>query len=335
MSAHEKFDHQMARKMEKGVPITNRDIMTYLDFQYPGSQHLEGEAGREAINYVRGFRRDLERVNPDRYGPFCSLFDAAVDGNIRIEQGGKPIMTGSFDEVNYEDPHAYFEMARDYIGNMIFKESQVKFNYVNINLAPQQKQQIFGSELEGAGITAIEPDHNRPNVFTGTIGNYTFEFCRRSNYWIINGNLPVAIAQSMYKNPLARRDIRGKSYEGDSFFQQFSIIDSLGNIIIADPNGDRAVRHDKALSEGSPAAMENVKFIHNFDSVPNDELFVSDFMIDTQMGLSFFVDSITRKTRGPERSKVFDFQRLLNSLRTLVSRLFPDPTIFRSEIAGV
>jgi len=66
------------------------------------------------------------------------------------------------------------------------------------------------NELVQAGIKIVQHRERLrsevPASITGKLG--IFEFERAWYYWMVSGNVPLAVAQEMYENPVGKQDVR-------------------------------------------------------------------------------------------------------------------------------
>lgn len=69
---------------------------------------------------------------------------------------------------------------------------------------------FINSELAGAGIAVehITEAHcsEVPYTLTGKLGKYTFR--RAWYYWVVRGDVPLAVAQELYANEIGKKDVR-------------------------------------------------------------------------------------------------------------------------------
>lgn len=295
------FSEQITRKVVDGSPVSNQDIITYLEGQFPGGQHLAGETGVKAMNHARGFRRFLQKLDADctwsdtEHAPLGGLFEAVVSGNDRARKGsGKnPVLKGSFDGVDYDNPRDYLREAHQVVRAEIFRATKMTFP----NLAGNKDcDSVIRDELSSAGIELVEGERGSgevPASVTGKLGQYTFS--RAWYYWMVSGPVPLKVAEAMYKHSVGQRDVRVAGHCGCPPPNEWAeIFDEDGNKIVIDPEGTQETEC-RAMTERHPnmvASFEKMRFVRDLSEVPNAKAFVQSYHIDTLQGLKLFADSV-------------------------------------------
>jgi hypothetical protein len=134
------------------------------------------------------------------------------------------------------------------------------------------------AELTQAGIEIVKHTevlrNEVPATITGKLGIY--EFVRGWYYWMVSGNVPLAIAQEMYADPIGRKNVRVAGDCGCPPPEQWAF--PTREVLATIPGMDN-------VTYGDLARMCNSGEI----SAPR---FVRSYHIDTQKGLDLFVKTL-------------------------------------------
>ena len=113
------------------------------------------------------------------------------------------------------------------------------------NLAGSDRaDKIIEQELNRSHISIVRHDELRggevPTHFTGELsreGETAFEFERAWYYWMVSGNVPLAVAQELYDDPVGRTDVRvvghcgcppPEKWERNGFIDSYHIDSEVG-----------------------------------------------------------------------------------------------------------
>lgn len=147
------------------------------------------------------------------------------------------------------------------------------------NLAGVQEcDQYIRKELEEAGITAIPVEQVAGEVSYSIEGQLScFRFSRAWYYWVVDGDVPLEVANEMHATEIGKKDIRvaghcGRPEPKEWAFPKEEIIEELGLM---------------NTTFGELAEMCNKGEI----DAPR---FVSEYHIDSQEGLNLFAETIKR-----------------------------------------
>ncbi|MGK3981201.1 hypothetical protein WMF38_56920 [Sorangium sp. So ce118] len=152
-------------------------------------------------------------------------------------------------------------------------------------------------ELDEAGVqrvTAEKPLGGEvPATVYGKLGPFTFR--RAWYYWVVDGNVPLSVAEEMYAHPVGRRDVRVAGHCGCPPPAEWAHhIDAAGVVVIEDPDGSQELDAEEFL-EMYPELREAFaeRFVRRLTEVETKAV-VDNYHIDSQAGLNFFAETIRR-----------------------------------------
>jgi hypothetical protein len=167
------------------------------------------------------------------------------------------------------------------------------------NLAGHPEADHFiRSELVQAGLEIVEyaeniPRSEVPTRITGRMG--PFKFTRLWYYWVVDGPVPLRVAEEMYADPVGATDVRVAGHCGCPPPKEWATyLDSDGFVVIEDPDGSEE-RSANAFFEQRPGlkCASAERYVRNLADV-KAEAFVENYHIDTQAGLNLFVETLRR-----------------------------------------
>lgn len=138
-------------------------------------------------------------------------------------------------------------------------------------------------ELKNAGINIIKgltvPGEVRTNI-TGQFGRFIFK--RAWRYWIVDGPVPLDIANEMYATEIGRRDIRVTGHAGCPPPEEWAL-----------PNLDDVLSNEiERLGIESISSNKIRKLCINGEI--KTPMFVNLYHIDSQEGLNLFSETIKK-----------------------------------------
>jgi len=162
-----------------------------------------------------------------------------------------------------------------------------------INLAGKDSQcdaQVAG-ELALAGIEIVRNDKpctgEVKTTITGKLGKFTFE--RFWYYWVVNGPMPLDVAERMYQDPIGKKFVRVAGHCGCP--------DPKGWVDYFDADGKKLI---KSLSDSEKKLLPADFFDRYKESEnPSEDAvaaFIYNYHIDTQEGLELFAKMVKTYT---------------------------------------
>lgn len=157
------------------------------------------------------------------------------------------------------------------------------------NLAGHPKCDHFiKKELIEAGIPIVRSDVPQKSEvaskLSGKLGE--FEFYRAWRYWVVVGDVPLRVAEDIYRGPIGKRDIRVAGHAGcpppnEWAFPKTEVLYELG--VYKHPSED--------LPFGDSPTYGDLAKMCNSGQIDAPR-FVSSYHIDSQVGLNMFVKTI-------------------------------------------
>lgn len=146
------------------------------------------------------------------------------------------------------------------------------------NLAGVQNcDEYIRIELQKADVPIIEEARSSsevPYTLHGELGPFIFR--RAWYYWMVSGDVPLLIAEELYNNPNGVKDIRAAGHCGAPHPKEWAM-----------PKFENLPKAFEHITYGEIASMCN-------KGILNVERFVSNYHIDTQEGLNFFVQTLRK-----------------------------------------
>lgn len=153
---------------------------------------------------------------------------------------------------------------------------------------------ITRGELEKAGIKVVQHSEilsgEVPTSLSGVLrycGHDMFTFHRAWYYWVVSGEVPLEIAQEMYKDPVGRDDVRVAGHCGRPSPDQWAFPKSD---VLRDLSAEKGIDFER-VPFGKLAKMCN-------SGVIDAPRFVSTYHIDSQEGLDLFVVTMRKYGLG-------------------------------------
>lgn len=157
---------------------------------------------------------------------------------------------------------------------------------------------FIGTELGQAGIKRVDHPHvlprsEVPTRLTGKLGQFTFR--RFWYYWVVNGPVPLSVAEELYAHPVGKRDVRVAGHCGcppPSAWARH--VDADGMRVRVDPDGSRE-RQANAFFDANPDLRESRgdRYVRSLAEA-QVESFIDNYHIDSQEGLNLFAETIRR-----------------------------------------
>lgn len=154
-------------------------------------------------------------------------------------------------------------------------------------------------ELKEAGIELVchpEPPRNEvPASVTGKLGEFTFT--RAWYYWMVDGDIPLNVAEEMYANPIGKKDVRVAGHCGcppprEWAFPKMEVLNEKGIIKLPDEKH----RFRQGPTYGELARMCNSGKI-------NAPRLVENYHIDSQEGLNLFTSTLRKHNLVPQENE--------------------------------
>lgn len=152
-------------------------------------------------------------------------------------------------------------------------------------------------ELTRCGIEIIwnQPRNGEvPSSLRGALGKFTFK--RAWYYWMVDGLVPLAVANELYKDPVGSTDIRvnghcGCPAPGEPGGQISWRHHETGKILMTRASWDDV----QILIRANPEiAMSTDKYLPCDDPTAEGEGFIEFYHIDTEVGLRIFADTLKK-----------------------------------------
>jgi hypothetical protein len=164
------------------------------------------------------------------------------------------------------------------------------------NPDPKQVEEITETvnlELRKAGIPQVPRAHDNgevPALYSGRYESFIFE--RAWYYWVVEGMVPLAVAEELYANPNGERDIRVNGHCGCPAPAEWAVdVSESGQTVASDEEFEMGLRMFRTL----PGILHDWETNHIPKSkAVNPRKFITSYHIDTQEGLNFFMDTIRK-----------------------------------------
>jgi len=153
-------------------------------------------------------------------------------------------------------------------------------------------------ELEEAGISIVshpDPYHTEvPASIAGKLGK--FSFVRAWSYYIVTGDVPLAVAEIMYSNPVGQKDIRVAGNCGCPSPKGWAEWRNpvTHRKILATKEKTEAERFKDSISKSMQEVSKKILTENDFADDPSaiGEGFITFYHIDSQRGLNLFVKTL-------------------------------------------
>ena len=163
------------------------------------------------------------------------------------------------------------------------------------NLAGNKEcDEVIEQELKRAGIEIVYGPRSRSEVaatITGKLGSFTF--FRAWTYWVVNGLVPLAVAQELYADPVGVTDIRVDGHCGCPPPQKPWVkrIIPDGRHVVDAENREKFKDYFDASVRGQLAK----EFVFSDDPAAEEaNEYVDCYHIDSEAGLRVFADTIRK-----------------------------------------
>jgi len=153
---------------------------------------------------------------------------------------------------------------------------------------------IIEQELIRSGIAVVhgpKVDCEVAYSLTGKLGK--FEFVRAWRYWVAKGDVPLVVAQELYADPVGVTDIR---VDGDCTCpppeDRAEWRDQEGNILCCLVPDKTAAEIASLQKLGIDVTKEKIRWVENPSQIGQG--FITQYHIDSEIGLRVFVDTLKR-----------------------------------------
>jgi hypothetical protein len=166
------------------------------------------------------------------------------------------------------------------------------------NLAGNEKCDVYiEKELTRCGIEVVRNQTREgevPSSLRGKLGQFTFR--RTWRYWVVNGPVPIAIANELYADAVGRTDIRVNEHRGcpapGSPGGNIEWLDRETKKILI-TRADWGELQDIATRHPGMAEGINAKY-QACDDPTSGNAFIMSYHIDTEVGLRLFADTLKK-----------------------------------------
>lgn len=144
--------------------------------------------------------------------------------------------------------------------------------------------------------------HEVPWSITGKLGPFTFT--RAWTYWIVEGLVPLAVAQELYDDPVGVTDIRVTGHCGCPSPAEYSrLYTPEGHAVI---EASERPKIEAVMKEmGSTASPFPYPFVYSDDPRARAaQRYVHVYHIDSEVGLRIFVDTLRKHGLDAQRNAV-------------------------------
>ena len=146
-------------------------------------------------------------------------------------------------------------------------------------------------ELTAAGIPCISEDHSHQEVSAKIAGQLgPFHFVRAWYYWVVDGPVPLEVAQKLYKDPLGLQDVRVVGYADNTPPEQW--------VEWYNTSGERCITQEEydEITELIEKGLINPELGSGFAVFPEDRSGLKEYIklyhIDSLEGLILFVNTL-------------------------------------------
>lgn len=159
-------------------------------------------------------------------------------------------------------------------------------------------------ELARARIDVVEGGgdgkHEVPATVTGKLRGWTFK--RAWYYWVAEGQLPLAVAQQLYADPIGKTDIRVAGHCGcpPPEYPWLAYFDADGVQLLHDPDGEEARLAVDFVEKGflKVEQMAGKRFVTDAAAAAA-RVVVESYHIDSEAGLRLFADTLRALPEAP------------------------------------
>jgi len=148
-------------------------------------------------------------------------------------------------------------------------------------------------ELRRCGIEAVRVERTNTKVPYTIMGKFgDFVFIRGWSYWVVKGNMPLAIAQELYADEVGKTDVRVVGNCGCPPPEGVWVTYIDENGVKLFPSSKKPVNDPNLV-----AAVERsgeYRFVD--DPATSGQAVIDSYHIDTEVGLRFFADTLKRHT---------------------------------------
>lgn len=158
---------------------------------------------------------------------------------------------------------------------------------------------IVTSELLRCGIDVYDiPKDNSevPSEVIGKLGNFTFK--RAWYYYIVEGMVPLKVAEKLYDTIVGRTDIRVTGHCGCPHPKDWATrVDNTGKELVEREEIEKAKRYIKDNQGDSMVKYYErwLEEVRPIDEVPEHFAYVDLYHIDSELGLYIFVQTLKQE----------------------------------------
>lgn len=185
--------------------------------------------------------------------------------------------------------------------NVILWIFQLKEEDEMENLAGKQEcNRNIKRELTRCGIEIVRNQPREGEVSSslrGKLGNFTFS--RSWSYWVVSGDVPLAVAKELYADPVGKTDIRVGGHCGcpppEGLYVKW--LDKDGKLLYTTEEQKKCERYAKcggALAEVANRVLSDPKNRFVDDPGAVGAGFLTGYHIDSEIGLRLFADTLKK-----------------------------------------
>lgn len=180
-------------------------------------------------------------------------------------------------------------------------ENLARGSDANDNVRKDVERKVL-SELERCRIPTLKHDAGRSEVpygHIGKLGNFTFR--RAWYYWVVDGPVPLAIAEELYADHIGKTDIRVGGHCGCPSPAEYGTeyFDAEGKQLYESKGKEKDAEEMAAMDKYVPNWRDEYRVVEDRDAECVRAI-VSTYHIDTELGLYIFVETLRKHGVVPE-----------------------------------
>lgn len=147
-------------------------------------------------------------------------------------------------------------------------------------------------ELERARVSAAKAEphfHEVPYTIMGKLGE--FEFTRAWTYWVVDGPVPLEVAEELFADPVGRTDIRATGDAGCRPPSEWTTWLTPDGHEVAPTEQEAPITRIRGTIKDADVVFGHLLFSDDPASLGATQ-FVTSYHIDSEVGLRVFVDAL-------------------------------------------
>jgi hypothetical protein len=155
---------------------------------------------------------------------------------------------------------------------------------------------VIRAELDEAGVPRAELrvplEREVAASVVGQLGPFRFE--RAWYYWVVNGNVPLMVAEEMYATEIGKRDVRVVGHCACPPPAEWAkYMDADGKKLVSDPDGTQETKYRAFSGRFGWPDDEAPRFVPCAKDAAA-AAYVTSYHIDSQEGLALFAETMRR-----------------------------------------